>query len=193
MAQICANHPIQNRTCFLEHVVKWLRLLASLSLHRIQMLTDPIRRQIEALQTRYVRVIDDDRVEEWPKLFTPTCLYRIVTRENHAQSLPLSIMECRSRGMMEDRVTGLRRINVYEPQRYTHQIGTLEIEAESETRFKCRSNYLVVRTTSDGSMTVFSTGVYLDTVVVDGETALFEERIVVQESRRVDTLVVIPL
>ena len=161
LAQICANHRIQNRTCFLAHVVKWLRLLAPLSLHPIQMLTDPSRRQIEALQTRYVRVIDDDRVEEWPKLFTATCLYRIVTRENHAQGLPLSIMECRSRGMMEDRVTGLRRINVYEPQRYTHQIGALEIEPESETRFKCRSNYLVIRTTSDGSMSVFSAGVYL--------------------------------
>lgn len=157
------------------------------------MVADAVRRLIEALQTRYIRTIDDDRIEEWPKLFTPTCLYRIVTRENHAQGLPLSVMECRGRGMMEDRVTGLRRINVYEPQRYTHQTTALEIEAESETRFKCRSNYLVVRTTSDGSMTVFSTGVYLDIVVVQGETALFEERIVVQESRRVDTLVVIPL
>ena len=157
------------------------------------MVTDAVRRLIEALQTRYIRTIDNDRIEDWPKLFTLTCLYRIVTRENHAQGLPLSVMECRSRGMMEDRVTGLRRINVYEPQRYTHQTSALEIEAESETRFKCRSNYLVVRTTSDGSMTVFSTGVYLDTVVIEGEVALFEERIVVQESRRVDTLVVIPL
>jgi anthranilate 1,2-dioxygenase small subunit len=159
--------------------------------------TDIVRRRIEALQTRYIRIIDDNRIEDWPKLFTPTCLYRIVTRENHSQGLPLSVMECRSRGMMEDRVTGLRRINVYEPQRYTHQISALEIkdeiEAESETRFKCRSNYLVVRTSSDGSMTVFSTGVYLDTVVVEGDIALFEERIVVQESRRVDTLMVIPL
>ncbi len=157
------------------------------------MVTDAAHRLIEALQIRYIRAIDDDRMEDWPKLFTPTCLYRVVTRENHAQGLPLSIMECRSRGMMEDRVTGLRRINVYEPQRYTHQISALEIGAESETRFKCRSNYLVVRTTSDGSMTVFSTGVYLDTVVIDGEAVLFEERIVVQESRRVDTLMVIPL
>ena len=157
------------------------------------MLTDPLRRQIEALHTRYIRVIDDDQIEEWPKLFTPTCLYRIVTRENHAQGLPLSILECRSRGMMEDRVTGLRRINVYEPQHYVHQTSALEIESVSETRFKCRSNYLVIRTTSDGSMTVFSTGVYLDSVIIDGSSALFEERIVVQDSRRVDTLVVIPL
>jgi anthranilate 1,2-dioxygenase small subunit len=157
------------------------------------MLTDPLRRQIEALHTRYIRVIDDDQIEAWPKLFTPTCLYRIITRENHAQGLPLSILECRSRGMMEDRVTGLRRINVYEPQHYVHQTSALEIEPLSETRFKCRSNYLVIRTTSDGSMTVFSTGVYVDTVVVEGDAVLFEERIVVQDSRRVDTLLVIPI
>lgn len=150
-------------------------------------------RLIEALLTRYVRVIDDDRIEEWPKLFTEKCLYRIVTRENHAQGLPLALMECRSRAMMEDRVTGLRRINVYEPQRYIHQTCALEIEALTETRFKCRSNYLVIRTMGDGAMTVFSAGVYLDIVVLEGGIALFEERVVVQDSRRVDTLVVIPL
>jgi anthranilate 1,2-dioxygenase small subunit len=143
--------------------------------------------------TRYIRVIDDDRMEEWPKLFTEKCLYRIVTRENHAQGLPLAVMECRSRAMLEDRVTGLRRINVYEPQRYLHQTSALEIEALTETRFKCRSNYLVIRTMGDGAMTVFSAGVYMDIVVVEGGIALFEERIVVQDSRRVDTLVVIPL
>jgi hypothetical protein len=44
----------------------------------------------------------------------------------------------------------------------------------------------------NGEMTIFSTGVYLDKIVL-GDEALFEERIVVQESRRVDTLLVIPL
>lgn len=152
-----------------------------------------MRGQVEALQARYVRAIDDDQIEEWPKLFTEKCLYRIVTRENHSQGLPLAVMECRSRKMMEDRVTGLRRINVYEPQRYIHQISALEIEAAGEGRVKCRSNYLVIRTMGDGAMSVFSAGVYLDTVVVEGGVALFEERFVVQDSRRVDTLLVIPL
>jgi len=157
------------------------------------MVSETLRRQVEALHTRYVRVIDDDQIEEWPKLFTETCLYRIATRENHAQGLPLAVMECRSRRMMEDRVTGLRRINVYEPQRYVHQISALEIEPAGEGRLKCRSNFLVIRTLSDGAMSVFSAGVYLDTVVVESGAALFEERVVVQDSRRVDTLVVIPL
>jgi anthranilate 1,2-dioxygenase small subunit len=157
------------------------------------MLSEALRGQVQALHTRYVRVIDDDQIEEWPKLFTEKCLYRIVTRENFAQGLPLAVMECRSRKMMEDRVTGLRRINVYEPQRYIHQISALEIEPAGEGRWKCRSNFLVIRTMGDGAMSVFSAGIYQDAVFVDSGAVLFEERIVIQDSRRVDTLVVIPI
>ncbi len=154
---------------------------------------ETLRRAVEALHTRYIRVIDDDRLEEWPGLFTESCVYKIVTRENVDLGLPLPVMECRSRGMLQDRVTGLRRINVYEPQRYLHQISGLEIDPAEDGKVKCRSNYLVVRTLGDGSMTLYSAGIYLDTIVVDGDGAKFHERVVIQDSRRVETLLVIPL
>ena len=67
---------------------------------------EKLRRQIEALHTRYIQFIDDDKLEEWPSLFTEAGLYKIVTRENFDQGLPLPAMECRSRGMMQNRVTG---------------------------------------------------------------------------------------
>jgi anthranilate 1,2-dioxygenase small subunit len=156
-------------------------------------IAEDLRRTVEALHTRYVRVIDEDRLEEWPDLFTETCTYRIVTRENLEQNLPLAIMECRSRGMLRDRVTGYRKINVYEPQRYLHQTSALEIEPVDDTTVKCRSNYLVIRTVGDGTMTIFSAGMYLDTIVLENGGARFQERIVVQDSRRVETLLVIPL
>jgi anthranilate 1,2-dioxygenase small subunit len=152
-----------------------------------------VRAQVEALQTRYIRVIDDDRMEEWPALFTEKCLYKIITRENYEQGLPLAVMECRSRGMLEDRVTGLRRINVYEPQRYSHQTSGLTITPMDDGTVECRSNYLVIRTVGDGTMTLFSAGVYLDRIVRDYDGARFAERIVVTDSRRVETLLVIPL
>ena len=154
---------------------------------------DDMRRQVEALHTRYIRVIDDDRLEEWPDLFTENCLYKIITRENFDQGMPLGIMECRGRGMLQDRVTGLRRINVYEPQRYLHQTSGLVVKRTDARNVKCRSNYLVVRTLAEGAMSLFSAGVYLDKVVVGADSAKFEERIVVTDSRRVDTLLVIPL
>ncbi len=157
------------------------------------MIDPEIQRQVEALHTRYVRVIDEDRLEEWPELFTETCVYRVVTRENFDQGFPLSVMECRSRGMLRDRVTGYRKINVFEPQRYSHQISALEIEAVDANTVKCRSNYLVIRTITDGTMIVFSAGMYLDTIVLGPDGARFQERIVVQDSRRVETLLVIPL
>ena len=63
-----------------------------------------IREQIEELNARYVRAIDDDRIEDWPQLFTNPCLYKITTRENYDAGLPLAIMECRSHGMMLDQI-----------------------------------------------------------------------------------------
>jgi anthranilate 1,2-dioxygenase small subunit len=83
--------------------------------------------------------------------------------------------------------------NVYEPQRYLHQISGLTIELLDDHRVKCRPNYLVVRTMGDGTMTLYSAGVYLDKVVLNGDSAQFEERIVVPDSRRIETLLVIPL
>src|SRR5580692_2969217 len=95
----------------------------------ILMETGEIRQRIDELHTRYIRLIDDERWEEWPELFTDSCCYKIVTRENFDQAMPLSVMECHSRGMLTDRVTGLRTINVYEPHRYLHQISGLEIDS----------------------------------------------------------------
>lgn len=151
------------------------------------------RAQIEALNTRYIRAIDDDKLEDWPQLFAESCLYKVVTRENFDRGLPLAMMECAGRGMLIDRVTGYRRVNVYEPQRYTHMLSGLTIAELGEAQFACRQNYLVIRTMVTGEMSVFSAGVYLDRILLSGDGAIFEERIVVQESRRVDTLLVIPL
>jgi 3-phenylpropionate/cinnamic acid dioxygenase small subunit len=155
-------------------------------------ISEAVRRQIEALNTRYIRAIDDDAVEEWPKLFTEECLYRITTRENFSQNLPMPLMECTSRGMLVDRVFGYRRVNVYEPQRYTHLLSGLVIEPIDATHVRCKQNYAVIRTMVTGEMMIFSAGIYHDRIRLGAE-ALFEERIVVQESRRVDTLLVIPI
>jgi len=38
--------------------------------------------EISRLQDRYLSTLDNDRLEEWPDLFTDDCLYEIVPREN---------------------------------------------------------------------------------------------------------------
>jgi len=153
---------------------------------------DP-QRSIEDLHARYVRCIDDDRLEAWPELFTDPCRYQITTRENVTRNLPLGLLECTSTGMLRDRVEALRRVNVYEPHTYSHHVSALEVTPREDGTFAARSNYLVVRTSGEGEMVVFSAGVYADVIEIAGETARFRERIVIAESRRIDTLLVLPL
>lgn len=149
--------------------------------------------RINQLHIRYIRVIDDNRLEQWPALFTPDGSYEITTRENRSLGLPLALMSCHGRKMMADRITGLRKINVYEPHGYRHHISGMEI-TDTENSITCISNFQVVRIMHSGAMSIFATGVYEDRIVDDGNGGLlFAERVVITDSRQTDTLLVIPI
>ncbi len=150
-------------------------------------------RLIADLHATYVRLIDDDELEAWEALFGEPCRYQVTTRENVERGLALGLIECTSRGMLRDRIEALRRVNVYEQHTYSHQISGLSIEERADGTFGARSNYLVIRTTADGEMMLFSAGVYADVIVIDDGVARFRERVVIAESRRIDTLLVRPL
>jgi anthranilate 1,2-dioxygenase small subunit len=139
--------------------------------------TESQRRQIEELHNRYIRLIDDGRLEEWPDLFTDYCLYRIATRDGD------TVMECRGQGMLADRV----RIGD-EQHHYSHQISGLWIESFDGETAVCRSNYLVLRDAG-----IFSAGTYLDKIALDGPEAKFEERVVLADAPLVDQLLVVPI
>jgi anthranilate 1,2-dioxygenase small subunit len=74
--------------------------------------------EMQRLQELYVSIIDADRLEEWPDLFTEDCVYEIVPRENADLELPIGVMHCFGRAMLSDRVTSLRKTNVFEPHIY---------------------------------------------------------------------------
>ena len=148
---------------------------------------------ISGLHATYVRLIDDDKLEAWEELFAEPCRYQVTTRENIERNLPLGLIECTSRGMLRDRIEALRRVNVYEAHTYSHQISGLAIEERADGTYAARSNFLVIRTTADGEMQLFSAGVYADIIAISGGIAKFRERVVITESRRIDTLLVRPL
>jgi anthranilate 1,2-dioxygenase small subunit len=151
----------------------------------------------ERLQARYVHCLDDDRLEEWPAFFTDRCLYKITSSENHERGLPVGLFFATSRGMLSDRVTALRKANIYEAQRYRHFVSSLlilEQRTDSEgLAVRAQSNFQVIRTMHDGTVSLFATGRYLDRILLDGETPRFVEKLVVCDSNRVDTLLAIPL
>jgi len=148
---------------------------------------------VERLLARYVASIDEDRLEEWPGYFTETCRYQIISRENHEKGLPIGVFYADSRGMLQDRVAALREANIYEAQRYRHLVSATLIDQVSDGVAMVRSNYLVLRIMQDGVLSVFSAGRYLDRIELSGAEPLFQERIVVFDNKRIDTLLAIPL
>jgi 3-phenylpropionate/cinnamic acid dioxygenase small subunit len=152
-----------------------------------------IRLHVQDLIAHYVDVIDQDRLEEWPELFTEKCRYLITSAESYEDQLPHGVIYADSRSMLRDRVSALRRANIYEPHRYRHVIGPIWVEAESELTATARSHFLVVRTMHTGDAMLFASGIYRDRIDVSRMPCKFIERIVVTDSHKFDTLLAIPL
>src|SRR3979490_227572 len=98
-----------------------------------------------------------------------------------------------SRGMLTDRVSALRDANIYERQSYRHIIGQPSILSEENGEVRSETPFLVARILQDGDTDIFATGRYLDLYKLqDGEVKL-NERTVVCDSSRIDTLLALPL
>src|SRR5487761_1403470 len=146
------------------------------------------RLELEQLYTDYVHCLDVDELERWPDFFTADCHYRITSAENYEAGLPLGLIYATSRGMLRDRVSALRQANIYEPQRYRHLVSSTLILDDADGLVTAQSNYMVVRIMHDGATALFSTGRYLDRISLGGREPLFVEKLVVFDSRRIDTL-----
>jgi len=146
---------------------------------------------VEHLHARYAHALDADRLEEWPDFFTENGRYRIATAENEARGLPLPVLYAEGRAMLRDRVASLRHANIYEPQRYRHMISSVLLEPAAKGVVRSSANFLVIRIMQDGATLLFASGRYLDRIVL--AEMKYEERVVVCDSRRFDTLLAIPL
>ncbi len=149
--------------------------------------------RVSQLNAEYARAIDDDRLESWPDFFTDPCIYKITSADNYRRGLPAGLVYADSRGMLKDRVTALREANIYERQAYRHLVGLPAIRPGADDTVNAETPFLVVRVMRDGTMDLFATGRYLDTMVDEGGTLRFRERLVVCDSSRIDTLLAIPL
>ena len=152
-----------------------------------------LRLGIHELIGDYAERIDEDRLEEWPELFADPCRYLVISRANHAAGMRQGVMYAASRGMLLDRVFSIRRANIFEPHRYRHIVGPIRLDQIDTTVAQTRSNFITVRIMHDGEMSLFASGRYLDRIDLTSQPYRFIERLVVLDSQKIDTLLVIPL
>ena len=147
--------------------------------------------EVERLHARYSQALDAGELEEWPGFFTENGRYRITTAENEERGLPMPVLYAEGRAMMRDRIQSLRHANIYEPQRYRHMISGVIVAKADEQVVTSTANFLVIRIMQDGATMIFASGRYLDRIALPAMQ--YEERVVICDSRRFDTLLAIPL
>ena len=93
-------------------------------------------------QAAYVYTLDEGPLSNWPELFTDPCLYRITTRLNEQQSMPLSIMLCDNHAMLYDRVEAVEKANIFEPHFYRHILSDHRVLASDDHSLKMETSFI---------------------------------------------------
>jgi salicylate 5-hydroxylase small subunit len=153
---------------------------------------DVTRAMVDDLYGDYYDCLDAVRLEEWPGHFAQDCLYRIVSRENFEQGLRLSTIVCESRGMLFDRVTGLRKTQVYAPRYYRRFPAPLRIGKADGARLPVEHNLLMVQTLIDKQSDIVLAARCRDVLVIEEGQLLFKERVIVFDSEMIPNSLIYP-
>ena len=146
-----------------------------------------------ALEYRYARLIDDDRLEEWPDLFVERGVYKVVPRENLGREPALPIFFCDSRAMMQDRIRSLREANIYNLHYSRHVVSNIEILSAHDGAFEVAACYTVYQTDLEGQTRLFSVGQYRDVIATGDGDFKFRQKIAVCDTFNIPNLLAIPL
>jgi len=152
-----------------------------------------LQHRLEQLYNRYATLLDDGPLEDWPALFCEDCFYAVTPRDNYDNDLPLAIMRCESRAMLQDRVYSVLETMVYEPRYIRHHITNIQLLGEKDGLISTTANYTVVETLTDELPRILNSGKYLDKIrIVEGEYR-FAEKYCVYDSVLVPNSIIYPV
>ena len=141
----------------------------------------------------YAQAVDSGNWDLWPEFFVEDCVYKLIPRENHERGFPLATLLFESKGMLKDRVYGIRETLFHDPYYQRHVVGAPLVHKAEAGRFEVEANYAVFRTKLWQESTVFNVGRYLDVVVRTPEGLRFASRHCVYDSEMIPNSIIYPI
>jgi salicylate 5-hydroxylase small subunit len=141
----------------------------------------------------YAIAVDSGQWVLWPEFFTDECVYRLQPRENFERGFPLATLSFSSKGMLKDRVYGIRETLFHDPYYQRHIVGSPVVRKAEGGRFECEANYAVLRTKLSDTSTVFNVGRYVDLVVRTPEGLKFASRQCIYDSEMIPNSIIYPI
>jgi len=145
------------------------------------------------LYADYTSAVDSGNWDLWPEFFTEQCVYRLQPRENHERGFPLATLSFTSKGMLKDRVYGIKETLFHDPYYQRHIVGSPVVRSAEGGSFKCEANYAVFRTKLSDASTVFNVGRYLDTIVHTPAGLKFASRECIYDSEMIPNSIIYPI
>lgn len=145
------------------------------------------------LYTDYASAVDSGQWDLWPEFFTDDCVYRLQPRENFERGFPLATLAFTSKGMLKDRVYGIKETLFHDPYYQRHVVGTPVVRKAEAGRFECEANYAVFRTKLSEPSTVFNVGRYLDVIVRAPAGLRFARRECIYDSEMIPNSIIYPI
>jgi anthranilate 1,2-dioxygenase small subunit len=155
--------------------------------------TASLRDQISKLFADYAWFLDAERYEEWLELFSESSMYQIVPRENVQYGLPGSLMLCKNKDMLRDRITTLLEVNEYNIHTTRHLLGASRFDDRIHDVVAVETPFAVYQTDQEGVSRLFGVGEYRSKISCSGSKLLFEANIVQLDTFSVPTLLADPL
>jgi len=145
------------------------------------------------LYADYASAVDSGNWDLWPEFFTEQRVYRLQPRENHERGFPLATLSFTSKGMLKDRVYGIRETLFHDPYYQRHIVGSPLVRQAEGGRFECEANYAVLRTKLSDTSTVFNVGRYVDVVVRTPDGLKFASRQCIYDSEMIPNSIIYPI
>lgn len=150
--------------------------------------------ELTQLYADYAVAVDSGNWDLWPEFFTDECSYRLQPRENYERGFPLATLSFESKGMLKDRVYGIRETLFHDPYYQRHVVGAPVVrELTGDGRIRSEANYAVFRTRLSKESTVFNVGRTIDEIVRTTQGLRFASRLVVYDSEMIPNSLIYPI
>ena len=154
-----------------------------------------LHHEVESFNAAYAAALDEQRLTDWTEMFTEDAFYVVISRENADHALPVGLIYCDSKRMIQDRAFALEKTTMFAPRYLRHIIGNLQVVGEDGNgAIRARANYALIQVLYDRpEAKLHQVGAYHDVFRrVDGALKLAERRCV-YDSLLIDNALCLPV
>jgi anthranilate 1,2-dioxygenase small subunit len=154
-----------------------------------------LHHEVESFNAAYAAALDEQRLTDWTEMFTEDAFYVVISRENADHGLPVGLIYCDSKRMIQDRAFALEKTTMFAPRYLRHIIGNLQVMGgNGNGAIRARANYALIQVLYDRpEAKLHQVGAYHDVFRrVDGVLKLAERRCV-YDSLLIDNALCLPV